>query len=145
MNYTTAKPLDKTDISDLIIREIREFPGLNADKIESQLMDLIKRGDVIVAKDKKDIVGALIYHRSTGELVFMAVEPSHRGQHVAQEMFRYMTSMVPEDREIFTYSYRTDDDSSTGAEKFFTERLGFKPRAYEERDGRPVQKFIYKR
>lgn len=145
MNYTTAKPIDKTDIDEILNSSIQDFPGLKEAGISDKLMKLIKRGDVLVAKDKGEIVGQLIYRRSTGELIFMSVKPEYRKEGVARELFRFMCAQVPRDKEIYTFSFRKDDMGEEGPETYFTNVLGFKPRAWMEREGIPVQKFVYPR
>ena len=90
------------------------------------------------------IVGILLFSKETGELCFLAVDPTYRRQHIAQRLVSFMLTQMDADQDITVTTYREDDPDGQAAWSFY-KRLGFSEGKLTEAFGHPVQEFILKR
>ena len=142
MNYKTARPIDTSACMKLIKKDLSYFPGLTLVEIEKSLRQAIADGTVVTARDGDELAGLLIFRRSPAELLFVAVDPEFRKEGVARNLFRSMCSQIPQGQKIVTISFRSDDDDYEEHTGFYIS-LGFKAGRMLERDGVPVQEYVY--
>lgn len=90
------------------------------------------------------IVGILLFSKETGELCFLAVDPTYRRQYIAQRLVSFMLTQMDADQDITVTTYREDDPDGQAAWSFY-KRLGFSEGKLTEAFGHPVQEFILKR
>lgn len=124
------------------------FPGLETAEAIAEhrttVLHFIAQSSAIYAIDADRIVGILLFSKETGELCFLAVDPTYRRQHIAQRLVSFMLTQMDTDQDITVTTYREDDPDGRAARAFY-KHLGFTEGRLTEAFDHPVQKFILKR
>ena len=132
----------------LVDRVKDAFPGLDTrDALEEHrraASGFMCRGEAVCAKEQGQIVGALLFSREDGMLCFLAVDPKHRRQHIAQRMVSEMLMKMDPRGDIRVTTYRDGAPQGAAARAFY-QRLGFTEGRLTEEFGCPVQEFVLKR
>lgn len=132
-----------------LVEQVRDvFPGLEtAGALEDHratVLHFMKSACAVCAVESGSIAGGLLFSRDAAALCFLAVAPSHRRRHIAQEMVSFMLAQLGADRDVTVTTYREGDPRGTAARAFY-KRLGFREGKLAEEFGCPVQEFVLKR
>lgn len=74
-------------------------------------------------------------------LCFLAVDPTYRRQHIAENMFRFILPQMNEDKPITVTTYREGVPNGIAARGFY-QKLGFVPGKLTVEFGSEVQAFL---
>lgn len=132
-----------------LVEQVRDvFPGLEtAEAMEEHratVLRFIKNSSAVCGAEADRMAGILLFSRESGQLCFLAVDPSYRRQHIARKMVSFMLTQMDEGKDITVTTYREDDPNGQAARAFY-KRLGFAEGKLTEEFGCPVQEFILKR
>ncbi len=132
-----------------LVRRMRNlFPGLETEQALSDhrktVLKFIDANGAICAKDRNQIVGALLFSPSENMLCYLAVDDCYQRRHIAQKLVSCILSLADPEKDITVTTYREDDPNGTAARAFY-QHLGFEPGALTEEFGSPVQVFTLKR
>lgn len=132
-----------------LVEQVRDvFPGLEtAEAMEEHratVLRFIKNASAVCGAEADRMAGILLFSRESGQLCFLAVDPSYRRQHIARQMVSLMLTQMDEGKDITVTTYREDDPNGQAARAFY-KRLGFSEGKLTEEFGCPVQEFILKR
>lgn len=132
-----------------LVNSVKEnFPGLETQAAMNEhretVLDFMKKGSAICAKDDDMIVGALLFSKDNKMLCFLAVDAQYRRQHIAEKMLSYMLTFMPPKEDIVVTTYRDGVPEGKAARAFY-KHLGFIEGKLTEEFGSPVQEFILKR
>lgn len=132
-----------------LVEQVRDvFPGLEtAEAMEEHratVLRFIKNSSAVCGAEADRMAGILLFSRESGQLCFLAVDPSYRRQHIARKMVSLMLTQIDEGKDITVTTYREDDPNGQAARAFY-KRLGFSEGKLTEEFGCPVQEFILKR
>ena len=148
MTIELAAEQDLDGWMSLVERVKDAFPGLETrealDQHRNAVSGFMSRGEAICAKEHGKIVGALLFSRESSMLCFLAVDPEHRRQHIAQRMVSYMLTKMEPRRDVWVTTYRDGVPQGTAARAFY-KRIGFSEGRLTEEFGSPVQEFVLKR
>lgn len=142
----TANDLDGW--MDLVSRVKEDFPGLEtAEALEEHrktVLEFMNHGSAICAERDQKIVGALLFSNEHHMLCFLAVDPAHRRQHIAETMVSQMLARMDPTRNITVTTYREGVPEGIAARAFYR-CLGFAEGRLTEEFGSPVQEFVLNR
>lgn len=132
-----------------LVEQVRDvFPGLETTEAIAEhrvtVLHFIAQSSAICAIDADRIVGILLFSKETGELCFLAVNPTYRRQHIAQRLVSYMLTQMDAGQAITVTTYREGDPNGRAARAFY-KHLGFTEGLLTEAFGHPVQELILKR
>lgn len=132
-----------------LVEQVKDaFPGLEtAEAMEEHkrtVLHFIENASAICAVEANRIVGILLFSKESSTLCFLAVDPSHRRQHIAQKMISFMLPQMDDGKDITLSTYREEDPNGKAARAFY-KRLGFSEGKLLKEFGHPVQEFILKR
>lgn len=151
MRTMTIELSTKQDIDgwmNLVERVRDAFPGLETRQAMEDhrrtVLEFMERGGAICAKEQKEVVGALLFSSEHSMLCFLAVDPRHRRQHIAENMVACMLTKLDPHSDISVTTYREGVPEGAAARAFY-QRMGFTPGRLTEEFGSPVQEFVLKR
>lgn len=132
-----------------LVEQVRDaFPGLETTEAIAEhratVLRFIAQSSAICAIDVNRILGILLFSKEAGELCFLAVDPTYRRQHIAQQLVSFMLTQMDAGQDIIVTTYREADPDGQAARRFY-KRLGFSEGKLTEAFGHPVQEFILKR
>ena len=132
-----------------LVERVRDaFPGLETRQAmedhRRMVLEFMESGGAICAKEQKEVVGALLFSREHSMLCFLAVDPRHRRQHIAENMVACMLTKLDPHSDISVTTYREGVPEGAAARAFYR-RMGFTPGRLTEEFGSPVQEFVLKR
>lgn len=132
----------------LVERVKDSFPGLETpealDAHKTTVLHFMENASAICAVKANHIVGTLLFSREDGVLCFLAVDPAHRRQHIAQQMISFMLTQMGAHKDITVSTYRGGDPNGIAARALY-KSLGFSAGKLTEELGYPVQEFVLKR
>lgn len=133
---------------ELVERVKDSFPGLETqetlDAHKTTVLHFMENASAICAVTADHIAGTLLFSKEDGMLCFLAVDPVHRRQHIAQQMISFMLTQMDAHKDITVSTYREGDPNGIAARALY-KSLGFSARKLTEEFGYPVQEFILKR
>lgn len=132
-----------------LVRQVQEvFPGLETQEAmeahKAAVLRFMDNASAICAVEANRIVGVLLFSRKTNELCFLAVDPAHRRQHIAQSLAAFMLTQMDEGKDVTLLTYQEGNPNGAAARALY-KRLGFSEGNRLEKFGRPVQEFVLKR
>ena len=132
-----------------LVEKVRDaFPGLETkealDAHRRAVSGFMRSACAICAKEQGEIVGALLFSCESNMLCFLAVDPGHRRQHIAQGMVAHMLERMDPQRDVVVTTYRDGDPQGAAARAFY-KRIGFAEGRLTEEFGHPVQEFVLRR
>lgn len=139
---------DKIDQWMHLVRTVSSsFPGLETEEALAEhcetVLEFMGRQEAICARENVEIVGVLLFSKKNNMLCFLAVDPAHRRQHIAEKMFRFMLPQMNGDRPITVTTYREGVPEGVATRAFY-QKLGFLPGKLIMEFGSPVQEFNWK-
>lgn len=133
---------------ELVERVKDSFPGLETqealDAHKTTVLHFMENASAICAVTADHIAGTLLFSKEDGMLCFLAVDPVHRRQHIAQQMISFMLTQMGAHKDITVSTYREGDPNGIAARALY-KSLGFSAGKLTEELGYPVQEFILKR
>ena len=133
---------------ELVERVKDSFPGLETqealDAHKTTVLHFMENASAICAVTADHIAGTLLFSKEDGMLRFLAVDPVHRRQHIAQQMISFMLTQMDAHKDITVSTYREGDPNGIAARALY-KSLGFSAGKLTEEFGYPVQEFILKR
>lgn len=133
---------------ELVERVKDSFPGLETqealDAHKTTVLHFMENASAICAVTADHIAGTLLFSKEDGMLCFLAVDPVHRRQHIAQQMISFMLTQMDAHKDITVSTYREGDPNGIVARALY-KSLGFSAGKLTEEFGYPVQEFILKR
>lgn len=133
---------------ELVERVKDSFPGLETqealDAHKTTVLHFMENASAICAVTADHIAGTLLFSKEDGMLCFLAVDPVHRRQHIAQQMISFMLTQMGAHKDITVSTYREGDPNGIAARALY-KSLGFSAGKLTEEFGYPVQEFILKR
>ena len=132
----------------LVERVKDSFPGLETREAleahKTTVLHFMENASAICAIKANHIVGTLLFSKEDGVLCFLAVDPTYRRQHIAQQMISFMLTQMEANKDITVSTYREGDPNGIAARALY-KSLGFSPEKLTEEFGYPVQEFVLKR
>ena len=132
----------------LVERVKDSFPGLETREAleahKTTVLHFMENASAICAIKANHIVGTLLFSKEDGVLCFLAVDPTYRRQHIAQQMISFMLTQMDANKDITVSTYREGDPNGIAARALY-KSLGFSPEKLTEEFGYPVQEFVLKR
>ena len=148
MEVRLAEPQDLDSWMELVEQVRDVFPGLETAEALAEHRETVLRfmenASAICASESGQVVGALLFSKENGMLCFLAVDPDHRRQHIAEKMVSRMLSHMEEGKDVTVTTYREGDPNGVVARAFYRS-LGFSKGKLTEEFGCPVQEFVLKR
>lgn len=148
MNIDFAKEGDIERWMSLVDKVKAAFPGLETEQAVAEhravVLEFIGRGEALCAKEKENIVGALLFSKQNNILCFLAVDHAFRRCHIAENMVKAAMPLMKPNMDIVVTTYREEAAEGAAARAFY-KRLGFCEGRLIEEFGSPVQEFILKR
>lgn len=140
-------PADILDWMHLVQKVSGSFPCLETEEAltahRQTVLDFMSRQEAICAKQDGMIIGVLLFSKENNLLCFLAVDPAHRRQHIAENMFRFMLPQMPADKPITVTTYREGVPEGVAARACY-KRMGFTEGKLTEEFGSPVQELVWK-
>lgn len=132
-----------------LVEKVKDtFPGLETrealNEHKNTVLEFMGRASAICAKEQGEIVGTLLFSSENNMLCFLAVEPEHRRQHIAEKMIAYMLTKMAPQGDISVTTYRDGVPEGAAARAFY-KRMGFTEGKMIEEFGSVVQEFVLKR
>ncbi|MGM9928795.1 MAG: GNAT family N-acetyltransferase [Bacillus sp. (in: firmicutes)] len=145
MDIIIAKECDIDCWIRLVSKVKDNFPGLETKEALAEhrdtVLDFIHKKSAICARIEDKIVGALLFSKDNNMLCFLAVDPTYRRQHIAEQMFRFMLPLMTPGTEITVTTYREGVPEGVAARAFY-QKLGFVPGRMTVEFGSKVQEFV---
>lgn len=133
---------------ELVERVKDSFPGLETQEaLEAHkitVLHFMENASAICAVKANHIVGTLLFSRKDNVLCFLAVDPTYRRQHIAQQMISFMLTQMDAHKDIAVSTYREGDPNGIAARALY-KSLGFSAGKLTKEFDYPVQKFVLKR
>lgn len=124
------------------------FPGLDTaqalDEHRETVLTFMHGAAAICAKEQEDVVGALLFSSERNELCFLAVDPTYRRRHIAENMVALMLAKIDPYRDITVTTFCKGVPEGTAARAFY-KKIGFAEGKRTQAFGSPVQEFVLKR
>ena len=132
-----------------LVEKVKDaFPGLETRQAMEDhrrtVLEFMESGGAICAKEQAEVIGTLLFSREHSMLCFLAVDPRHRRQHIAEKMVACMLTKMDSHSDISVTTYREGVPEGEAARAFYR-RMGFTPGRLTEEFGSPVQEFVLKR
>lgn len=133
---------------ELVERVKDSFPGLETqealDAHKTTVLYFMENASAICAVKANHIAGTLLFCREDSALCFLAVDPAHRRQHIAQQMISFMLTQMDAHKDITVSTYREGDPNGIAARALY-KSLGFSAGKLTKEFDYPVQEFVLKR
>lgn len=104
---------------ELVERVKDSFPGLETqealDAHKTTVLHFMENASAICAVTADHIAGTLLFSKEDGMLCFLAVDPVHRRQHIAQQMISFMLTQMDAHKDITVSTYREGDPNGIAA------------------------------
>ncbi|MGN0404230.1 MAG: GNAT family N-acetyltransferase [Bariatricus sp.] len=148
MEILYGKECDLDSWMQLVEQVSGDFPGLETEEALKEHRDTVLRfmghDSAICAKIESKIVGTLLISKEDSMLCFLAVDPAHRRQHIAERMVSFALALMEPDKNIVVTTYREGVPEGIAARAFY-KRMGFSEGKLTEEFGSPVQEFVLRR
>lgn len=129
-----------------LVKKVRSnFPGLETERSLTEHRETVGRSiarqEAICAKENGETVGVLLFSKEDNILCFLAVDPNHRRQHIAEKMFRSMLPHMSANKPITVTTYCEGSAEGVAARAFY-QKFGFVPGRMTVKFGSEVQEFV---
>ncbi len=121
------------------------FPGLETeesiDEHKQTVLKFMNKKQALCIRNKKTVVGVLLFSRSRNMICCLAVDPEHRKQGVASILLRKALEELDRSREITVSTFRENDDKGIAPRALYR-KFGFQEGEMTEEFGYPNQVFV---
>lgn len=129
-----------------LVRKVRlEFPGLETEEsLEEHKQTVLKFMDkkqALCVRNRKTVVGVLLFSRNRNMICCLAVDPEHRKQGLASILLRKALDELDRSKEITVSTFRENDDKGIAPRALY-KKFGFQKGEMTEEFGYPNQVFV---
>ncbi len=129
-----------------LVRKISwNFPGLETeesiDEHKQTVLKFMSKKQALCIRNKKTVVGVLLFSRSRNMICCLAVDPEHRKQGVASILLSKALEELDSSREITVSTFRENDDKGIAPRALYR-KFGFQEGEMTEEFGYPNQVFV---
>lgn len=132
-----------------LVEQVREqLPGLETEEAleahRNTVLEFMDRASALCARTQGGLAGVLLFSREPPMLCFLAVEPRHRREHIAEKLVSRAISLMDPSKDVTVTTFREGVPEGAAARAFYRS-MGFAEGALTEEFGSPVQEFVLKR
>ena len=143
VNYATSE--DIPSWMELVRLVIDGFPNLQEHEYLEVLQQQIEQGQALIVRDKKVVIGIMLFTAATGSIDFMGVHPLYRQRGVPRVFLDKLLGELPDaQQQLSITTYRQGDRADIGHRRQLQE-LGFAEAELLVEFGYPTQRFIWTR
>ena len=129
-----------------LVRKVSwNFPGLETeesiDEHKQTVLKFMNKKQALCIRNKKTVVGVLLFSRSRNMICCLAVDPEHRKQGVASILLSKALEELDSSREITVSTFRENDDKGIAPRALY-KKFGFQEGEMTEEFGYPNQVFV---
>ena len=127
-----------------LVRKVSwNFPGLETEEsIDEHKQTVLKfKKQALCIRNKKTVVGVLLFSRSRNMICCLAVDPEHRKQGIASILLRKALDELDRSKEITVSTFRENDDKGIAPRALY-KKFGFQEGEMTEEFGYPNQVFV---
>ena len=129
-----------------LVRKVSwNFPGLETeesiDEHKQTVLKFMNKKQALCIRNKKTVVGVLLFSRSRNMICCLAVDPEHRKQGVASMLLSKALEELDSSREITVSTFRENDDKGIAPRALYR-KFGFQEGEMTEEFGYPNQVFV---
>ena len=129
-----------------LVRKVSwNFPGLETeesiDEHKQTVLKFMNKKQALWIRNKKTVVGVLLFSRSRNMICCLAVDPEHRKQGVASILLSKALKELDNSREITVSTFRENDDKGIAPRALYR-KFGFQEGEMTEEFGYPNQVFV---
>ena len=129
-----------------LVRKVSwNFPGLETeesiDEHKQTVLKFMNKKQALCIRNKKTVVGVLLFSRSRNMICCLAVDPEHRKQGVASILLSKALEELDNSREITVSTFRENDDKGIAPRTLYR-KFGFQEGEMTEEFGYPNQVFV---
>lgn len=129
-----------------LVRKVSwNFPGLETeesiDEHKQTVLKFMNKKQALCIRNKKTVVGVLLFSRSRNMICCLAVDPEHRKQGVASILLSKALEELDSSREITVSTFRENDDKGIAPRALYR-KFGFQEGEMTEEFGYPNQVFV---
>ena len=129
-----------------LVRKVSwNFPGLETeesiDEHKQTVLKFMNKKQALWIRNKKTVVGVLLFSRSRNMICCLAVDPEHRKQGVASILLSKALEELDSSREITVSTFRENDDKGIAPRALY-KKFGFQEGEMTEEFGYPNQVFV---
>ena len=129
-----------------LVRKVSwNFPGLETeesiDEHKQTVLIFMNKKQALCIRNKKTVVGVLLFSRSRNMICCLAVDPEHRKQGVASILLSKALEELDSSREITVSTFRENDDKGIAPRALYR-KFGFQEGEITEEFGYPNQVFV---
>ena len=130
----------------LLVRKVSwNFPGLETeeslDEHKQTVLKFMNKKQALCVRNRKTVVGVLLFSRSRNMICCLAVDPEHRKQGLASILLRKALDELDRSREITVSTFRENDEKGTAPRALYR-KFGFQEGEMTEEFGYPNQVFV---
>ena len=129
-----------------LVRKVSwNFPGLETeesiDEHKQTVLKFMNKKQALCIRNKKTVVGVLLFSRSRNMICCLAVDPEHRKQGVASILLSKALEELDSSRDITVSTFRENDDKGIAPRALYR-KFGFQEGEMTEEFGYPNQVFV---
>lgn len=129
-----------------LVRTVRwNFPGLETEELldehKQTVLKFMNKKQALCVRNRKTVVGVLLFSRSRNMICCLAVDPEHRKQGLASILLRKALDELDRSREITVSTFRENDDKGIAPRALY-KKFGFQEGELTEEFGYPNQVFV---
>ena len=130
----------------LLVRKVSwNFPGLETeeslDEHKQTVLKFMNKKQALCVRNRKTVVGVLLFSRSRNMICCLAVDPEHRKQGLASILLRKALDELDRSNEITVSTFRENDDKGIAPRTLY-KKFGFQEGEMTEEFGYPNQVFV---
>ena len=130
----------------LLVRKVRcNFPGLETeerlDEHKQTVLKFMNKKQALCVRNRKTVVGVLLFSRNRNMICFLAVDPEHRKQGLASILLRKALDELDRSKDITVSTFRENDDKGIAPRALY-KKFGFQEVEMTEEFGYPNQVFV---
>ena len=130
----------------LLVRKVRrDFPGLETeeslDEHKQTVLKFMSKKQALCVRNRKTVVGVLLFSRSRNMICCLAVDPEHRKQGLASILLRKALDELDRSKEITVSTFRENDEKGIAPRALY-QKFGFQEGEMTEEFGYPNQVFV---
>ena len=129
-----------------LVRKVRLiFPGLETeeslDEHKQTVLEFMNKKQALCVRNRKTVVGVLLFSRSRNMICYLAVDPEHRKQGLASILLRKALDELDRSKEITVSTFRENDEKGIAPRALYR-KFGFQEGEMTEEFGYPNQVFV---